>query len=84
MIGEMTYLDSTSMRVGMIVLALVLGYIVGLLHGIWFGRKKEANEWSQDVGPMIKQLKNERNQLWRSAVAKTQKLNRIAREMKRR
>ena len=62
-------------------LPMLIGYALGYWHGHNVGRAKEYREWCDQVVPVLKRLENERNTLWRSAVAKKQKLNRLMKKM---
>jgi hypothetical protein len=62
---------------------ILVGYGLGAYHGHDVGRVKEYNSWYDQVTPVLKRLECERDALWRSAVSKKQKLNRLKREMGR-
>jgi len=62
----------------------LVGFGIGYLAGTIRSKRKSRKEWDNDIAPTLKRLETERNTLWRSAVTKTQKLNRIAREQNRR
>ena len=61
-------------------LPMLVGYVLGAFHGHNLGRVKEYRLWSNEVMPVLKKIENERDALWRSAVSKKQKLNRLMRE----
>lgn len=65
-----------------VALPLLAAYLGGYWYGHVRGRAKERAEWTAEVLPALKRLEWERNSLWRSAVTKTQKLNRIARTLR--
>lgn len=54
---------------------LIFTYRIGKKRG----RQQEYRAWSNEMLPTMKRLEQERNALWRSAVSKKQKLNRIRR-----
>jgi hypothetical protein len=62
---------------------ILVGYGLGAWHGYGVGRMKEYNIWYNQVTPALKRLECERDALWRSAVSKKQKLNRMMKEMRR-
>lgn len=59
--------------------AAIVAFCVGFHVGKRYGRRQEAELWRQEVLPDVRRLEYERNLLWRSAVSKTQRLNRIRR-----
>jgi hypothetical protein len=77
------YAEATRYIVGYAILSLVfgciIGYFVGRSNGIKIGRKREYKKWADEMYPEMKRLQQERDQLWRSAVSKKQKLNRLKR-----
>jgi hypothetical protein len=60
---------------------MLAGYALGFWHGHYAGRAKEYRLWSNEVIPVLKRLECERDALWRSAVSKKQKLNRLMKQM---
>jgi hypothetical protein len=59
-------------------LLVIVAYGGGFLHGKSYGRRKEYKAWNDEFMPVVKRLRDERDDLWRSAVSKTHKLNRAS------
>jgi hypothetical protein len=66
-----------------LLLPVLVGYALGFWHGHDVGRVKENRLWTNEVTPVLKRLECERDALWRSAVSKKQKLNRLMKQMGR-
>jgi len=54
-------------------------YVAGFWRGKVEGRRLEYIAWDNDITPRLRQMRDERDALHRSAIAKTHKLNRMLR-----
>jgi hypothetical protein len=65
------------------IVSLVIAYVRGGKAGYKYRRDEEQDEWYNTVLPKMKRLECERDTLWRSAVSKKQRLNRLMRESRK-